>query len=93
MSDDLEKEFNASIEKINSKLKEAGKLINDANDMAKKIGLPGLNRDAIFDHGWISYEDLSVHQKNMADKMSKIDIHYIESAMDEARWQTSSWSC
>ncbi len=103
---DLDKEFEVAAAEINAKIKEAATALREANDLAKKAGLPALIHtqwtDDNFDVDDLDDEEL---EKLEADpewdgessplkmKMDKIDVSDLESAIAHGGWSTSSSYC
>lgn len=86
----LEEHFKEVVKEINIKLRDAAKLINEANNLAKKNGLNGLclgNMD-------VSSESLDEEDVDkILDIAEKIKTEVLCDAMENAGWNSSGFYC
>lgn len=99
----LEIEFNDTVrQQIEIKLREAAESLNEAVNIAKASGLPGIvyndytwddvyykaKRNSNFDE-----KEFREKMKNISNEIFKINKGPLTKALDNAGWNTSSMSC
>lgn len=100
---DLNNDFDTLAEQINAKLKEAAAAVREANRLGDKLGLPALictqqlYDDLVYQNRGkenpLSQDDIEDKMKEYEDKLEKIDVGELESALSDAGWSTSSSYC
>jgi len=78
----LDVDFEELVKSINDKIKEAAKLLEEANDLAQSKGYPALN-DRYGD-----YED-----NELSKFYDEVDIYPLLNKLNDAGWRTSSIGC
>jgi archaellum component FlaC len=100
---DLEQDFDQVAAQINAKLKEAADAINEANRLSETINLPSLIysqwlRDDLYYQNKNSdtpksKEEVQAELDELQEKLEKIDVRPLESALGQGGWSTSSSYC
>jgi len=85
----LEKDWDKTVKEINSKIKEAGKLLAEANELAEKAGVEYLTTSC----QWIYDELTDAEVRELQKKTKDIDFHPVLGELDVAGWATSSLWC
>jgi hypothetical protein len=103
----LEQDFEESVAKINSKLKEATMALREANRLAKEAGLPSLIYTQWTSESDHSLDKLSKKERQKLEddeewdgessplqmKIDMIDVSDLEGEMEYGGWSTSSSYC
>ena len=100
---DLEKDFDQIAAQINAKLQEAADAINEANRLSETVNLPTLiysqflqeelEYQSKYKNKPMSKEEIRAELKLLQEKLGKIDVSSLESALGQAGWSTSSSYC
>ena len=87
---DLEKDFEQVINKINEKIAESAKALQEANKLAKDAGLTSLyNYDSNFYKSNFSKEEI----EKKIDLLHSLKFRQLFNELDNAGWSTSNLHC